>query len=86
MLVNSNPESLHAPAHGTRFCPQMTVLRVKEKLLTHCGSNISTMSLVLKDWDGKVVGHLTDDTRALGYYTPLDGCVWLGKTVNALHK
>ena len=53
---------------------QMSVMRVKEKLLTHCGSSISSMSIALKDWDGKVVAHFTDDSRLLGYYSPLDGC------------
>ena len=51
----------------------MTVLRVKEKLMTHVGSNVSTMRLQLKDWDGTLVAHLDDDTKMLGYYSPEDG-------------
>lgn len=51
----------------------MSVMRVKEKLLTHCGSNISTMSLKLKDWDGKIIADMSDDSRLLGYFSPLDG-------------
>ena len=46
----------------------MTILRVKEKLMTHVGSNVSTMRLVLKDWDGTTVSELGDDTKMLGYY------------------
>ena len=53
--------------------PQMTIMRVKEKLLTHCGTNISAMNLKLKDWDGKVIADMGDDSRVLGYYSPLDG-------------
>lgn len=51
----------------------MTIMRVKEKLLTHCGTNISAMNLKLKDWDGKVIADMGDDSRVLGYYSPLDG-------------
>ena len=51
----------------------MTILRVKEKLMTHVGSNVSTMRLVLKDWDGTTVSELGDDTKMLGYYSPEDG-------------
>lgn len=50
----------------------MTIMRVKEKLMTHCGSNISAMNLKLKDWDGKIVADMSDDSRVLGYYSPLD--------------
>ena len=51
----------------------MTILRVKEKLMTHVGSNVSTMTLQLKDWDGTLVAHMDDDTKMLGYYSPEDG-------------
>ena len=42
----------------------MTILRVKEKLMTHVGSNVSTMNLSLKDWDGAVVARVDDDAKA----------------------
>ena len=38
--------------------------------MTHVGSNVSTMRLSLKDWDGAVVADLADDTKMLGYYSP----------------
>ena len=41
--------------------------------MTHVGSNVSTMRLSLKDWDGAVVADLADDTKMLGYYSPEDG-------------
>ena len=41
--------------------------------MTHVGSNVSTMRLVLKDWDGTTVSELGDDTKMLGYYSPEDG-------------
>ena len=51
----------------------MTVARVKEKLMTHVGSNVSTMRLSLKDWDGALVAPMTDDSKMLGYFSPEDG-------------
>ena len=51
----------------------MTVARVKEKLMTHVGSNVSTMRLSLKDWDGALVAPGTDDSKMLGYFSPEDG-------------
>ena len=51
----------------------MTVFRVKEKLLTHCGSSVGSMALSLKDWDGKLMAVLSEDSRPLGYYSPMDG-------------
>ena len=42
--------------------------------MTHVGSNVSTMRLSLKDWDGARGGaDLADDTKMLGYYSPEDG-------------
>ena len=41
--------------------------------MTHVGSNVSTMQLQLKDWDGSLVAHMDDDTKMLGYYSPEDG-------------
>jgi tubulin-folding cofactor B len=52
---------------------QMTIGRVKEKLMTHVGSNVSTMRLSLKDWDGALVAPMADDSKLLGYYSPEDG-------------
>jgi tubulin-folding cofactor B len=51
----------------------MTIGRVKEKLMTHVGSNVSTMRLSLKDWDGALVAPMADDSKLLGYYSPEDG-------------
>ena len=51
----------------------MTMFRVKEKLMTHCGSNVSTMRLQMKDWDGALVAAMDDDSKMLGYYSPEDG-------------
>ena len=41
--------------------------------MTHVGSNVSTMRLSLKDWDGALVAPMTDDSKMLGYFSPEDG-------------
>merc|ERR1719181_2645921 len=58
-----------------RFDLHMTVLRVKEKLMSHVGSGISAMSLSLKDFNGRTMAHLSEDWRPLGFYSPEDGWV-----------
>lgn len=51
----------------------MTVLRLKEKLLTHVGTSVSAMRLQLRDDRGALVAALDDDARPLGFYSPRDG-------------
>ena len=42
--------------------------------MTHVGSNVSTMRLSLKDWDGAPWSPTSRTTRRmLGYYSPEDG-------------
>ena len=70
MVTHSN---LQARFMEIRFDRYMTITRVKEKLMTHVGSNVSTMRLSLKDWDGSLVADMADDSKMLGYYSPEDG-------------
>jgi len=58
-----------------RFDRHMSIMRCKEKLQTHTGTNVSAMRLQLKDWDGNVVADMSDDGKMLGYYSPEDGFV-----------
>lgn len=51
----------------------MTVLRVKEKLLTHVGTSVGAMRLQLRDGRSVPVAALDDDARPLGFYSPADG-------------
>ena len=53
---------------------QMTVNSVKAKLMSHCGTSPSAMTLQLKDEHGSLVATLSSE-RMLGYYSPHDGCV-----------
>ena len=49
-----------------RFDAHQTIDEVKRKLMTHCGSNASAMTLVLRDVEGSVVAVMGDETSKLG--------------------
>lgn len=51
-----------------RFDPHASIGSVKRKLMTHCGTNASAMTLVLRDEEGGVLAVMGDETRPLGYY------------------
>ena len=51
-----------------RFDPHASIGSVKRKLMTHCGTNASAMTLVLRDEEGRVLAVMGDETRPLGYY------------------
>ena len=38
-----------------RFDPHASIGSVKRKLMTHCGTNASAMTLVLRDEEGRVL-------------------------------
>lgn len=50
----------------------MSILDVKLKLQTHCGTLVDDMLLQLKEPDGQIVAQL-HDLQKLGYYSPYDG-------------
>lgn len=56
-----------------RFSLQMTVEAVKDKLWKKCGTSVDSMSLELYDETGAKISVLSDNTRPLGFYSPLDG-------------
>lgn len=54
----------------------MTIAAVKSKLCFHCGTSPSAMILQLKDeGNSRVIASLSDDSRKLGYYSPIDGYI-----------
>jgi hypothetical protein len=55
----------------------MTIMRVKERVQSNCGTSPSAMTLQLKDWHNQLVCTMDDDNKMLGYYSPEDGCVFL---------
>jgi len=50
-----------------------TVGEVKRRLMTHCGTNVSAMTLVLRNADGAAICAMNDDGKMLGYYGVEDG-------------
>jgi tubulin-folding cofactor B len=54
---------------------QMTVEALKVKLSFHCGTSPNSMMLTLGDESGQVVASLNEDSRKLGFYSPVDGFV-----------
>ncbi|XP_027771671.1 tubulin-folding cofactor B isoform X2 [Solanum pennellii] len=51
----------------------MSVEAVKDKLWKKCGTSVNSMSLELYDETGAKISVLSDNTRPLGFYSPLDG-------------
>ena len=52
-----------------------TVEGLKEKVRLHCGSSVADMELTLKDGSGRTVAALSDDSKMIGYYSPMDGWI-----------
>lgn len=69
-ITHSNIKSFCA---DVRFSLQMTVEAVKEKLWKKCGTSVISMRLELYDDSGYKISDLSDNTRPLGFYSPLDG-------------
>ncbi|XP_010552969.1 PREDICTED: tubulin-folding cofactor B [Tarenaya hassleriana] len=69
-VTHSNIKSFSA---DVRFSLQMSVEAVKEKLWKKCGTTVNSMALELYDDTGSKVAALSDDTRPLGFFSPLDG-------------
>lgn len=55
----------------------MSVESVKDKLWRKCGTSVNSMSLELYDDTNVKVAALTDNSTPLGFYSPLNGLVFL---------
>jgi len=73
LRVRVSHSNLRASFLEIRLDAHATIGSVKAKLVHHCGSNPSAMTLVLKDRDGSVLAVMNDETRKLGYYGAEDG-------------
>merc|ERR1711988_1665273 len=51
----------------------MTIARVKEKLRSHTGTGSQFMHICLLDENNRVVADLSDESKMLGYFSPMDG-------------
>jgi len=75
VLLHCSHSNLKAEFMEIRFDRHSTIERVKERLQSHCGTSPSMMQLQLKDYSGKVVYEMNDDSKKLGYYSPEDGWI-----------
>lgn len=69
-ITHSNLKNFSA---DVRFSLQMTVDSVKEKIWKKCGTSVDSMGLELYDDTDAKISDLSDSSRRLGFYSPLDG-------------
>mmetsp|Transcript_4889 Transcript_4889/g.12550 ORF Transcript_4889/g.12550 Transcript_4889/m.12550 type:complete len:195 (+) Transcript_4889:259-843(+) len=74
VLLEITHSNLKAKFMQIRLDMHMSILTVKQKLMTHCGTNPSAMVLQLKDEHGNLMMTMSDEGRPLGFYSPYDGC------------
>ena len=75
VLLHVTHSNLKAVFMELRFDMHITIGSLKEKLMTHVGTNASAMSLSLRSPDKQLMFSALEDSRMLGYYSPTDGCV-----------
>ena len=75
VLLHVTHSNLKAVFMELRFDMHITIGSLKEKLMTHVGTNASSMSLSLKAPDKQLMFASLEDSRMLGYYSPVDGCI-----------
>lgn len=75
VLLEVTHSNLKAQFMQIRLDKHMTILTVKQKLMTHCGTNPSAMILQLKDESGNLLYGLSEEDKKLGYYSPYTGCI-----------
>lgn len=73
VLLHVTHSNLKTFSADVRFSVQCTVESVKEKLWRKCGTSVNSMFLELYDDYKSKIFDLTDDSRPLGFYSPLDG-------------
>ncbi|XP_027360769.1 tubulin-folding cofactor B [Abrus precatorius] len=69
-VTHSNLKSFNS---DIRFSLQLTVEAVKEKIWKKCGTSVNSMQLELYDDARKKIADLTDNSKPLGFYSPLPG-------------
>mmetsp|Transcript_7112 Transcript_7112/g.29075 ORF Transcript_7112/g.29075 Transcript_7112/m.29075 type:complete len:288 (-) Transcript_7112:91-954(-) len=73
VLLGVTHSNLQAALMEIRFDRHMTIATVKAKLVSHTGTNISAMRLLLRDENSNTLAALDDDSKMLGFYSPQDG-------------
>ena len=75
VLLRVTHSNLKTFSAEIRFSLQSTVEAVKDKLWRKCGTSVNSMSLHLYDDGNAKLADLDDNSRPLGFYSPLDGSV-----------
>jgi len=75
VLLQVTHSNLKAVFMELRFDMHMTIAALKEKLMSHVGTNASAMTLSLKSPDKALMFSGLEDARMLGFYSPTDGCI-----------
>ncbi|KAJ4701122.1 tubulin folding cofactor B [Melia azedarach] len=73
VLLRVTHANLKSFCADIRFSLQMSVESVKEKLWKKCGTSVSSMCVELYDDTNTKLSDLNDNSRPLGFYSPLDG-------------
>lgn len=75
VLLQVTHSNLKAVFMELRFDMRATIARVKDKLVSHVGTNASAMTLSLRSARGETLFARLEDAHMLGFYSPEDGCV-----------
>ncbi|XP_075637163.1 tubulin-folding cofactor B isoform X1 [Castanea sativa] len=73
VLLRVTHANLKTFSADIRFSLQSTVDSVKEKLWKKCGTSVNSMCLELYDDTNTKLSDLSDNSRPLGFYSPLNG-------------
>ncbi|KAL7583848.1 tubulin-folding cofactor B [Lactuca sativa] len=73
VLLRITHSNLKTFSTDARFSLESTVEAVKDKIWKKCGTSVASMRLELYDDTGVKLSDITDNTRPLGFYSPLDG-------------
>ncbi|XP_054795197.1 tubulin-folding cofactor B-like [Prosopis cineraria] len=73
VLLRVTHSNIKTFSSDIRFSQQMSVESVKEKLWKKCGTSVNSMQLELDDDTNYKISDLADNSRPLGFYSPLNG-------------
>ncbi|MBA0572339.1 hypothetical protein Golob_002687, partial [Gossypium lobatum] len=73
VLLRVTHSNLKSFAADIRFSLQMSVEAVKDKVWKKCGTSVNSMRLEVYDDCKNKLRDLSDDSRPLRFYSPLDG-------------
>ncbi|XP_061348998.1 tubulin-folding cofactor B isoform X2 [Gastrolobium bilobum] len=73
VLLRVTHSNLKTFTADIRFSLQLSVEAVKDKLWKKCGTSVNSMHLELYDDVRNKIADLTDNSKPLGFYSPLEG-------------